>query len=398
MRIIKSKHLLEPILFILTALLLLCSCSEVGETSDISKRPSTVDNSVPSDTVSIIEMGPPIEANQQVHVDFSSIKEENKYVIAYYDDIFVVETDDATTERFYRFDIKTGQSKLIGSTPLLQLGAGSVVITANNRMYTSYQFENAQVNTFLEMDLDNLKLNTIATNSWWPPFQYYEVDEQNNVFCFGPKRLETENEVFSYYINKYVAQSGQTTPMVQLLDSTKSGMSCFDYANKTIYAYQFDVNKDCAKYYIQTYSPSGEKRKRIDLGMINSKFTKKGDSISDLVVFKDYIFMWSLKGKFISLQMDDEIREISLFGEDSHIRYYESKKKTNRFGCLHNYNTSEIIRYDENKKAFLKQKLLIEKNNRIQNMLVNEQGKILIETMDEINNQIKYYILPDIFE
>lgn len=349
-------------------------------------------------------IGEPITLSQKIHIPTSGqmfdLSEQGTEVEAYYGDSLVISVHDENAARYYSYTPETQQARLIGSTPVLQLGSGSSVITRNDRMFTAYAFGNEKKSVFLEMNLNKGGVRQITHFDWWPPFQYFALTEKDEVLYFSPKKDErAENEeVYSYHISRYSPTTEKTEELIHLPDSTIEGISCFDYANQKIYTYQFSAENASKHYTLCSYQPSGKLSDRYDITEVNKQIWEANDAVCDLVVFKNYFFMWSLNGRFISLQNNDGIQPVSITGESSGIQYYESKKNApGSFGCLYSQHTNEIIRYDESRQCFVKQLLQLDKNCMVNCIFVNENGDMIVKLVldaGEKNEEVAYYSLP----
>ncbi len=361
-----------------------------------------VENSSTSQNVSVpnisfsdfkIEQREDILLSDPIHIPFDQVPGSPKSIMASYEDKLLIESFGNQEMYYYEYNFTTKKCVPIGSTPLLELGSGSFVMTDSNEVITSFAFEGKKKNTLIKINTEKKRIDQLEHFDWWPPFQYYALVDQDTLLMFGPKLLASHGEEkYSYYIDRYSLSKKSYRTLIDIPDSSKQGVSCFYYANQRIYTYQFDVESNTVNYYIQSYTLDGKRAERYDM----NECIPEGDTVSDLIVFENYFFLWTLNGSFIILQHDSASQKIQMIETDTHVTFKQSPKMVlNNFGCLYDRKDHILMRYDHANHCFVKQKVNLDKDDVFQNFWINENGTIIICIANETNpdNQERYFVV-----
>lgn len=338
-----------------------------------------------------------------------SFKNLKQFILDYDDDRFLCKREGSTTgtTTYFEYNIKTGEETEIVQVTDTTLGSGDIILTDDMTLfYAGAVGEDENQSSLIKVDLVNRTEETLLSFTGWPPFQYLRLIDNNTLLIFRPIRIENaETEKYCYNIERYTLDNKTKKLLVQVPDSTKGFISCYDYADGIIYAYHGDITEDgSAQYYIQTYDTHGNPLHRYNTDDLSSHFamSQDGEHVMQMTVFKDYFLFKTNMNIYYLLKADanHSLNFVDLPSNgDRYLYYYPAARLTDRIGVLYDESTHTVYRYDTKEECFVQQQVKLDVfqdyNKYIALIKEKSDGSLFMNVKDGADNDIDlYYILP----
>lgn len=328
----------------------------------------------------------------------------NQFILDYDGNYLYSRKDSATgTQTFYEFGAK-GITEIIQATNI-GLGSGDIIVTEDmTLLYSGTTGDDESQSSLIKVDLINRTEEALLTFTGWPPFQYMHLIDNNTLLVFRPIRIEdAETEKFCYNIERYALDSKTKTLLVQVPDSTKGFITCYDYVDGVIYAYQGDISDDgTAHYYIQAYDTAGKPLHRYNVDDLRNNFAmpQEGEHVLQMTVFKDYFLFKTNMDIYYLLKADAEhsLNFVDLPNNgDRYLSYYPAARLTGRFGIFYDRETDVLYRYNTEDECFVQQQVRFDlrmgEHYTINLIREKNDGSLIVNIRDDKLTDC-YMILP----
>ena len=384
----------NAVVFLLLVLLTLSSCQKNGN------EPNEQELSIPTinnDSFEIIE-GDGIVLTELVQIPFAETPgtqgDEKCEAVFFGDELLIESWDDAGRIHYSKFSLTDKKLTLIGNTPPFSMGSGDYIMTDNNEAFTSFNFKGENnVATLVKIDTVNNKVTELEKTECYPPFERLKTAKNNIILKLGTKPISSTTDYpnFEYYIDSFSLDNKSSKSLVKKVDRSKGGVTCFDYCNERIYTAQFEVLDNTVKNFIQCYTLSGEEAERYELDFLQD-LPEDERAIMTMDVFENYFILNTLGLQMFILRADGDVLNV-VYTENIPTegnRYVKSPQKKDEFGCFYNVDENFILRFDAERRCFVKQEIMLDNKYKLASIKENEKGRLLVCISDTTKENEKF--------
>lgn len=295
----------------------------------------------------------------------------------------------------FSYDTATGTIHSLGNLPPLHIGSGSTCFSADGRyLYDSYivrgDFE------YLSVFRTDLKTHTTECieKKQYGRLMYFLYAEGERIWRFWSEDPDNDSDAsdFIRHIDFFDVATGESTELFTAQGDYNINAVCV--ADRTIYAIIHHLEDDY--YSLDTFTLDGTAISSYDLTFLNETLGDQVE-ITRITVGGGLVFLTSsYAGQKVVLRQNNNayqlIQGLSETETPARISGYKPTPSRNGFGYMFRDEGQVLIRYDEASNTFIEHSL----PEDFYNLLVDEEGHLVIVYNDRIGGTATYYIFENI--
>lgn len=331
-----------------------------------------------------------IESNKKVKIVDNVELSTKDNIIGFKNNLIIYESIDNNIEYYVlnKLDKKTNK---IGSIEKNFISSNSY-IWVRNSLILSYADEKDN-GILYEINTDEFKIFEKEYFNHYPPFQFYNYIEDQNILIMEPQLVSTNKEVYNYKYVIYNYNLKNKTKKVliekEFFEEDNEGEAIVDYSYQDSYIITYENHKSNEEFnnYIVKYDLQGNLKEKT--GISFDSLLNEEDAVKNFYVFENYYVFETFKNKIVILRLNDNGWEKIFIPMG--ICSYVDNKNSSKYKLL--YTDDKIIQFDYKNNQFITKEIELELENKeyISSIIINSDNEneclLVIENEETIEER-----------